>query len=676
RLAACAVGLAAMGCASKTPAPIDQADQANKETPVAASASGSAASSHRGIPKDTWPASWFEVPKTASELGITNFSESPALADAVARGELPPVKERLPEDPIVVEPLEGTGRHGGTAIVFSTSNTGWGEGGILNNIEPPLRICPEVRRTIPNLARDWEYSEDGRTFTLFLRKGIRWSDGHPHTADDYLFWFEHMQMNKDLTPIRSAPWNTARVEKLDRYTVRYSFEKPHPFFVKELAHHGNYWSRPGHYLKKYHADFVPKDELEEKARELGFQDWVGYFGKMQSTTDPEVNCPTLQAFVVESQGLNILTGVRNPYYPKVDTEGRQLPYIDRIMALVVQDQEMMTAKACTGQATIAGVQTKLDDIPLFKRGEKKCGYETYIWNRLHGVDVAIQPNQTCEDPGLREVFRDVRFRRALSVAINRDEINQTVYFGRGTPRQTCVIPSSSFYEENFATAYAHHDPAEARRLLDEMGVVDRDGDGRRDRADGGPLNITLEWTPMETPKGPTMELVIEHWREVGLDISLRQISGPLQNERARGNLMHMTLWHADRSTDILFPPEPFWFVPMRRHWEVSIWPMWALWFLTDGEKGEEPTEEAMKLVRWWREMRTCMDAERRLELGKNILRSHAENLWTIGTVGLAPHPIIVSDRLKNVPRRGYWGWDCRWSFPYHPESWWLDESED
>jgi len=281
-LSACAVGLAAAGCVSKRPAPEPDAGEtpAVASSPSAGPSARSAASSHRGIPKDTWPASWFEAPKTASELGITSFSESPALAEAVARGEIPPVADRLPADPIVVQPLEGPGRHGGTAIVFSTSNTGWGEGSILNNIEPPLRICPEVRRTIPNLARRWKYSDDGRTFTLFLRKGIRWSDGHPHTADDYLFWFDHMQMNKDLTPIRSAPWDTARVEKLGRYTVRYRFEKPNPFFVKQLAHHGDAFSRPGHFLRKYHADFVPKADLERKAKELGFEDWVGYFGKM------------------------------------------------------------------------------------------------------------------------------------------------------------------------------------------------------------------------------------------------------------------------------------------------------------------------------------------------------------------------------------------------------------
>ncbi len=624
-----------------------------------------------GIPRKTWPESWFQAPRTASEMRIATFRESPMLRREVAQGKLPPLRQRLPDDPIVVEPLKGIGRYGGTAIVFTTQNTSLGEGGILCNLEPPLRIGPEVRRTLPNYARAWQYSHGGRVVTLFLRKGIRWSDGHPLTADDYVFWFDRMSCNRDITPIQSPPWDTAKVTKVDRCTVRFEFEKPNPFFVNELAHHGDYYAQPAHWLKRFHTDWVAKEKLEQAAKKLGFHDWVAYFGKMRSTTDPEVNCPTLRAYVVEKQGLSILIFRRNPYYPKVDPKGNQLPYIDRIQALVVQNREMMTAKACTGQATIAGMQTETSDIPLFKRGERKCGYRTYIWNRLHGVDVAIQPNLTCQDAGLRRIFQDVRFRRALSLAINRDEINQTLYFGHATPRQTTVIPSSRFYDPRFARAYTRHDPDEARRLLDEMGLVDRDGDGRRDRPDGTPLNVTLEWTPMETPKGPTMELVVEHWREVALDIRLKQLTGGLQSERARANLMHMTLWHADRSTDILFPPEPFWFVPMRRNWEVSIWPAWALWYLSSGEKGEEPTGKPRQVLDWWVEMRTCMDERRRIELGRNILRSQAQNLWTIGTVGLAPHPLVVSNRLRNVPERGYWGWDNRWSFPYHPETWYL-----
>ena len=138
--------------------------------------------------------------------------------------------------------------------------------------------------------------------------------------------------------------------------------------------------------------------------------------------------------------------------------------------------------------------------------------------------------------------------------------------------------------------------------------------------------------------------------------------------------MDMTLWHADRSTDILFPPEPFWYVPMHIGWETCLWTDWSRWNLTDGDKGVEPSQEAKELFAWWNEMNTTIDESKRIELGRRILRSQAENLWTIGTVGIAPHPIIVREELHNVPKSGYWGWDNRWSLPYHPETWYIKKT--
>ncbi|MDD5454529.1 MAG: ABC transporter substrate-binding protein, partial [Candidatus Ratteibacteria bacterium] len=236
-----------------------------------------------------------------------------------------------------------------------------------------------------------------------------------------------------------------------------------------------------------------------------------------------------------------------------------------------------------------------------------------------------------------------------------------------------VLPTSKFYEEEFAQAYAQYDPEEANRLLDEMGMKDVDGDGIRERPNGKQLGVTLEWTPMETPKDLITELVIDQWQKVGIDIRLKQLTTQLQLPRAQGSLMQMTLWHADRCTDILFPPEPFWFVPMHIYQETCMWNEWTRWFLTDGDRGEEPPQIAKDLFNWWEQMNTTFDEETRIQLGKKILRTQAENIWTIGTVGVAPHPIIVSNKLHNVPENGYWGWDGRWSFPYHPETWYLKE---
>ncbi len=171
-----------------------------------------------------------------------------------------------------------------------------------------------------------------------------------------------------------------------------------------------------------------------------------------------------------------------------------------------------------------------------------------------------------------------------------------------------------------------------------------------------------------------MELVASYWRQVGIDLHLKLVDSGLQSSRARANLMQMTIWHADRTTDILFPTEPFWFVPMHKGWEECHWGPWADWYLSSGERGEVPPRKILNLLEWWQEMTTSTDAARRVELGKRILASQAENLWTIGTLGLAPQPVVVSNDLHNVPERGYWGWDDRMTLPYHPETWFLEDS--
>ena len=210
-------------------------------------------------------------------------------------------------------------------------------------------------------------------------------------------------------------------------------------------------------------------------------------------------------------------------------------------------------------------------------------------------------------------------------------------------------------------------------LLNQMGLLDIDGDGIREKPDGTPFDITLEYSIGETPKQITVDLVTAHWREVGLRVNSRQISGALKSIRSRAGVMDMSLWHADRNADILFPIEPFWYVPMHIGQEVTHWSEWSRFYRSDGLRGLEPPPEVKNLINWWEVLRKTEDVNKRVEYGKRILQSQSQNLWAIGIIGLGPHPVIVSNRLKNVPRNGYWGWDSRWSWPYYPETWYLKE---
>jgi peptide/nickel transport system substrate-binding protein len=626
-----------------------------------------ATSTDGGIPSEAWPQSWFQAPKTASELGIQEFRQSPVLDAQVASGKLPPVAERLPDDPMVIEPFDDIGVYGGTAEIFDIGTT------LLNPPEGPYRVGPQLRLNLPNFAESTEFSDSSRTVTITLRKGLKWSDGHPLTAADFVFDLEHIEMNTDLTPVVLPLFKGARIEVHAPHKFSYHFPTPRPLLLKYMAHSGDRFLSPAHFLKRYHPAFTDTVQLEREAVEEGLQDWRKYFEVVNSTGDLKVyHRPVFSAFVVVSKTSTRSRYRRNPYYYKIDPEGNQLPYIDFLEVQKVDNKEMMAAKASTGQVTLAGRQLMTADIPLFKRLEEKNGYTTYIWPRCYGSDVVFQLNITHPDERLRRIFGDVRFRRAMSIAINRDEINDIIYYGRAVPRQLTVVPSSAYFEPEFPRAYAQFDPQRASALFDEIGLLDRDGDGQREGPDGEPLNITLEYGLGETPKQSIVELAVAHWREVGMHISYKQLSGNLLSTRAKAGLMDMTLWHADRQADILFPIEPFWFVPMHIGQEQGVWSKWSRWYLSHGERGWKPPPEAMQLIEWWERLRRTSDESERLEMGKNILRSQAENIWGIGIAGLAPHPVIVRDDLKNVPNKGYWGWDSRWSWPYYPETWYLE----
>ena len=617
-----------------------------------------------------WPESWFEPPKTASEVGVSRFFESPYLAN---KG-LPPVAERLPEDPVVVAPYERVGKYGGAARI--TVDDGWQ----FFNWEGALTLSPDMRTVLPNLAESWTVSDDGRVTSIRLRKGLRWSDGEPLTSDDFVFNFNHLWLDKEYSPITSRLIQGGRIVREDDYNFRYMFDEPNPLFVNLIGQYGNFMVDPEHYFRRFHPAYADREKLAERTRREGFISWTEWVRALKrSSIEQSAEVPTLRAFRVVSRTLQMMRLERNPYYFKVDPAGNQLPYIDRVDAEIILDNaELSTAKASTGQLDFSAFALRTQDIPLLKLGERAGLINVYIWTRLHSSDVVLQFNFTHANERLRTLYWDKRFRHALSYAINRQEMNEIIYFDLGTPRQVTVHPSSAYYEPEFAFAHANYDPARARALLDEMGLKDVTGDGFRDYPDGAPLAITMEFLDFETPKGISMELVREYWRDVGIDLRLKLVDRGLQNARASAGAMEMTLWHADRVTDILFPLVPDWWVPRSAGWDRCMWNKWARYYETQDrppgqQLGEKPPPVVLQLQAWADELRTTTDPRHRLEVGKNLLRSGAENLWTIGTVGLAPHPVVVSKRLKNVIPNGIWGWDNRWTLSYHPATWYFDE---
>ncbi len=611
-----------------------------------------------------WPASWLVPARTASQLGIDAFAQSPVLEGL----DLPPVEQRLPEDPVVIEPLEAIGAYGGTARIIADDRR------MFFSPEGLFTIAPDHKTILPNLAESWRYDDGGRQLTVTLRRGLKWSDGHPFSADDVLFSVNDLQLNPGFMPVLLPDFIGLQLHAIDPWTLVFTFAEPKPLFINYVAQSPEYFVMPKHYFSRFHPTYTSAEEIDARMEEMGFSSWSAFITtSVQDRLFPDlVNQPTMRAYQASSLTPSLYTFQRNPYYFKIDPEGRQLPYIDAIEAEDVRDNQVAVAKASAGQLDFAGVRLPTQDIPLLKLGERASGIQVNIWNRLHGSDLSIQANLNFPDERKRALFNDVRFRRALSLAINREEMNEIIYFGRGTPRQVTVLPDSDYFEPEFATAYAGYDTAAANALLDEIGLMDFDGDGRRDFPNGDRLTLTIEYVDTETPKQVSMELVVSYWNAVGIDARQRLIDRELQYSRALAGEFELTLWHADRTTDILFPINPDFWVPRKLAASLAMWSEWSRWYLTEGDLGEEPPAEIRQLQHWAEEMATTMDPARRVKLGKQILAANAENLWTIGTVGLAPHPVVTSNRLKNVVESGLWGWDIRWTMPYHPATWYLD----
>ncbi|HPD39469.1 MAG TPA: ABC transporter substrate-binding protein, partial [Mesotoga infera] len=492
-------------------------------------------------------------------LALAGYNESPMLADLVKEGKLPPVEERLPDNPLVVVPYEEIGEYGGTwrsADIAMSSETHF----MPLSTEPLIRWNREGNAVEANVAESWEVSEDGKTFTFNLRKGIKWSDGVPLTADDIIFWYEDILNQKELTP--SIPgWLKAliSVRKDGDYVVIFEFSKPYPLFLENMANlgGGRYDAiiQPKHYLIKYHPSYTSQDELDALAKEAGFDTWYAHFDFKRHFMKC-TNVPVLSAWnlVSVSETEQLLT--RNPYYWKVDTEGNQLPYIDRVINEVVLNAETLTMKTVAGAYDFQPYRLSLADYSLFKENEEKGGYKVLLWDTALGSNLAIMPNLNSTDPYKHELFNNLNFRIALSLAINREEINDLCYLGLAVPRQATIIDGCPYYTEGLEELYAEYDPKRASEILDSIGLDKKNSDGYRLRPDGSVLELTIFTTDM-TLYGPwvdVVDLISTYFNKVGIKTAYDVLSSTLYSQRRNSTDFDIITWAWGRGLHPLLEP--------------------------------------------------------------------------------------------------------------------------
>jgi len=605
-------------------------------------------------------------------------SEAPMLADKTTSGALPPVDERIPAEPMVLEPFESIGQYGGSLVQLAPDPTGADAGfGSSNDANAVATRSYDLRTIMPNVCKSWQLSDDYTEIAFELRKGMRWSDGAPFTTDDVRFWYEDGLLNEELTPQVDSKWKPGgEVMQLivdDDYTFRLRFAAPYPIIIDYLPGSG-FWT-PKAYLKQFHINYNP--QAVEVAKSEGFDLWIESYQSHAETGNlqQDVDVPVLLPWMWESQASNgDRFWVRNPYFWEIDPEGNQLPYMDYHERWVTGNLEVLTAKVIAGEGTHASWYLTLPDYPLFKENEAQGGYTAGLYPDSRASEYGLAFNYGHKDLYLRELFNDLRWRMAMSHAINRDEINELRFAGTGTPRQPIADPGASFYEEGIDQYYIEYDPDLANELLDEIGLPwDADHEWRT-RADGSPLNLTLDFWASKSNVAEISEMLKNYWGKVGINITVKPEEKNFYMDRLVANETDMGNWAIGGSSEVYSRQnEPIrWRPPW--HWTTTPLggPSWRQWLDSDGEEGLEPPEIIKELwdltVQWLAEPN---GTERYMELGKRIFQINAENCWLIGTVGLVPRVAVIKNTVRNAPKPGqilsieYGMWT-----PSQTEQWW------
>ncbi|MGI6366950.1 MAG: ABC transporter substrate-binding protein [Anaerolineae bacterium] len=667
-------GVIVAACAPATPAPTGEATAAPTAEQAAAPTATTAAEPTMA-PTAEQAAEATAAPE-AEPMG--KYKESPMLADMVAAGDLPPVEERLPEEPLVIEPYEAIGEYGGTLTVGILSASFRG-GDIRSIIGNPygLRINKDATGYVPNILKDAVMSDDFLSCTCTMRKGLKFSDGQPLTSANIQWWYDNVLLNTDLTPSVSKMFRPGgevmELEIIDDYTYRFIFKYPNPrFAILSMAHQSGFGDNngfvPSHYLEQFHINF--NDKANDEAKAAGFDFWYQNYGRANDRQF-SIERPRIEPFIPARETPQMLFLERNPYYFIVDTEGNQLPYIDKLNADVAADLSIHDAKVVGGTYDFAAMQLRILSYATYAEGATNADAQMYLWQTGKGSEVVYNVNMNWTDDEWREVFSDDRFRQALSLAINRADINNVIYFGNASETQFTVIPSSTQYKAEFAQAYAEFDLDKANALLDEMGLEWNAAKTHRTWPKSK-TEIVIPWdlVETETPKGPITELITEYWKTIGIDIQWKSVTRTLLTQKVLANEEPMSLWHGDETTDILLMRAPKFFSPGT--YDENCWAvLWAQWYSSQGESGEEPPQMIKDLFEWNDKYNETFDPI----YAQQTLASQAEHIWTVGAIGNAPHPLFVRNSLKNVnPTGGYWTWDTLWTYPEYPEQWYIAQS--
>ena len=562
---------------------------------------------------------------------------------------------------------------------------------------PALSLVPDILKSVD--------VQEGRIFTLHLRSGHKWSDGHPFTAEDFRYWFEDVAQNNQLSPSglpvsMLVQGEAPRFEVLDDTTVRYTWTRPNPLFLPDLAGADPlYIYCPAHYLKQFHQKYADKATLDALVKKHSQRNWAALHNRMDTMyRNDNPSLPSLEPWILKTgPPADRFIFERNPYYYRVDEAGHQLPYIDTVV-MSIADSKIIPAKTGAGESDLQARYLRFDNYTFLKQSEERNKYNVRLWRTGPGSQLALYPNLNVNDEIWRALVRDLRFRRALSLAVNRHEINQAIYFGLAIEGQNTVLPQSPLYEPQYRSAWATFDVREANRLLDLIGLTKRDSDGTRLLPDGRPMEIIVENSGESTEQSDVLELIRDSWRRIGIRLFAKPLQLTLFRRRVFSGETLMSIDKGIENGLATAAMSPWELAPTSQ--QQLEWPKWGQYYETKGKAGEPPdlpsAVRLKELYENWLGAATQPDQSRirpalvssasttvsaatqpdQSQIWHTMLQIWADEVYSIGTVAGVLQPIVVSEKLHNVPDEGIYNWDPGAFFGiYKPDGFWFDTSE-
>lgn len=659
-------------------------------TPVSPTATPEAPTAAPAIVPTTAPATG-EAPKIGSQLigklegpeiirdvaqFPKKFGEAPSLADLVKAGTLPSVDKRLPnpDNLMVIKPLHETGQYGGTWRRAFTGPADHENGNRINSLDKILHFDYTGLKIMPSLAKDWKVSDDGKTTTIYLREGAKWSDGDPLTADDFMFWFEDIYSNPEIVP---TPFPEMQIngkpgvmKKIDQYTIAFEFPEPYAYFVYELAGStgigagfatrgafqnwgGGYC--PAHYLKQFLPKYSSVEAVSKAATDAGFDNWVSMLKNRYSwALNPDL--PVMTPWRTTSP-INTPTWSmeRNPYFWAVDAEGNQLPYIDKITMTLAENTEVANLRAIAGEYDLQERHMGLAKLPVFLENAEKGNYSVHLDPAFNGSDVAIHiGNAYSGDAEIAKWLRNKDFRHALSMGIDRAQLNEAFWLGLGTAGSTAPAETTLYSPgPEWRTKWCTLDVAQANQILDKLGLDKKDSEGFRLRTDNQ-QRLRFEMVTVGgqfVPYTQVGEMIKQQWKAIGIDVDIKEMERNLAFGMDANDENQMLTWANDGSEMLfLFARHAMPVDPAECHMGMAF----AKWYASNGAQGTKPDDPEM--LRAFELYRAAfgMNEEGQIKNAQEIWKIIVEQQWSIGTVGQSPAFMgvrIVKNNMGNIPER-------------------------